>query len=154
VVTYDDNGAYGHPDHIQAHRVTAAAFASVQSEPWAPRKLYWTAIPKSRLQAMMDFAKQAGLPEFFEGAETVDDLPLGTPDELVTTEIDGTAYVDRKMAAMRAHRSQIADDSPFFSFPPEMLPMVWGYEHFTLAEGPRGPGAGEEGWEPDLFAGL
>ena len=148
VVTYDDNGAYGHPDHIQAHRVTVAAMDLVDDP---PAKLYYTAIPKSALRMGMDWFKQAGQPGFFEGVEHVDELPFGTPDELVTTAIREEKLTDLKMAALRAHRSQIAVDSPFLALPDEVAPLFWGVEHYTLARGPRGPG---DPWEEDLFAGL
>lgn len=148
VVTYDENGAYGHPDHIQAHRVTVAAFDLVD-EP--PAKLYYTAVPRSALASAIEWAKQTGNTAFFDGAQSVDDLPFGTPDELVTTAVNAPELTDRKLAALRAHRSQIAPESPFLSLPEEMAGAFWGVEHFTLARGPRGDG---DPWETDLFAGL
>jgi N-acetyl-1-D-myo-inositol-2-amino-2-deoxy-alpha-D-glucopyranoside deacetylase len=162
VITYDENGAYGHPDHIQAHRVTKHAFRAAAhvgqledaGEPWAASKLYYSAIPKSGLREAMEWFKQAGQPGFFEGVENVDDLPIGTPDELVTTMISAPEHTGRKLAALRAHRSQVNEQMPFFSLPPEMAERFWGVEHYTLAEGTRGPGTGPSGWEDDLFAGL
>jgi N-acetyl-1-D-myo-inositol-2-amino-2-deoxy-alpha-D-glucopyranoside deacetylase len=161
VITYDENGAYGHPDHIQAHRVTkhafhAAAHAHVAGagEPWAASKLYYTAIPKSGLAEALEWFKAAGQPGFFEGVENVEDLPIGTPDELVTTAIDAPQHTRRKLAALRAHRSQVNEEMPFFALPDDVAERFWGVEHFTLAEGERGPGQGANGWENDLFAGL
>jgi N-acetyl-1-D-myo-inositol-2-amino-2-deoxy-alpha-D-glucopyranoside deacetylase len=163
VVTYDDNGGYGHPDHIQAHRVAVGAFDAAgdgnrypdAGEPWQPSKLYFTAVPKSVLQRGFEYMKAAG-GDFFDGIESADGLPFGTPDELVTTKIDARDQVDRKMAAMRAHRSQIAADSVFFSLPDEMVPEAWGEEYFILARGQAGSdGTVESGaHERDLFAGL
>ena len=161
VVTYDSNGGYGHPDHIQAHRVTvasvdAAADASYEpalGEPWHVDKLYWTAVPKSVLQAGIDQLEEAGDTSFF-GVDSADDLPFGNPDEEVTTEVDASAHLDAKVAAMRAHRTQIAVDGPFFALSNGVGQRAFGVEHFVLARGPRGDGAGPYGREQDLFAGL
>jgi N-acetyl-1-D-myo-inositol-2-amino-2-deoxy-alpha-D-glucopyranoside deacetylase len=161
VVTYDDNGGYGHPDHVQAHRVTVAAvdaaadpaYAPEAGEVWAVDKLYWTAIPKSVLQAGIDALQAAGETGFF-GVDSADDLPFGNADEDVTTEIDANEHLEAKVAAMRAHRTQIAVDGPFFALSNNVGQRAFGVEHFVLARGPRGAGAGEHGREGDLFAGL
>lgn len=162
VVTYDDNGGYGHPDHIQAHRVTVAAYdaaadpsyAPDSGEPWQASKLYWTAVPKSMLQAGIDQLREQGDTTGFFGAESADDLPFGVPDEQVTTEVDARDHLDAKVAAMRAHRTQIAVDGPFFALSNNVGQRTFGIEHFTLARGQRGPGDGPQGREDDLFAGL
>ena len=124
IVTYDENGFYGHPDHIQAHRVAWRAF---QLAPWRVAKFYATA----------------------DGA-----------DDQVTTEIDGTSYLDAKIAAMRAHATQIAVAPPFFALSDKLRRRIMGHEHYTLLAGERGaagePSAagGRQGREDDLFAGL
>lgn len=161
VVTYDQNGGYGHPDHIQAHRVTVAAFdaaadpgfAPELGEPWQASKLYWTAVPRSVLQAGIDQLSESGHTDFF-GVERAEDLPFGVPDELVTTEIDARDHLDAKMAAMRAHKTQIAVDGPFFALSNNIGQKAFGREHFVLARGARGPADGPQGREDDLFAGL
>jgi N-acetyl-1-D-myo-inositol-2-amino-2-deoxy-alpha-D-glucopyranoside deacetylase len=161
VVTYDENGGYGHPDHIQAHRVTVAAFdaagdpsyAPELGEPWQASKLYWTAIPKSLLQAGIDALKEQGQAGFF-GVDSADDLPFGVPDEQVTTEVDGGAHLDAKVAAMRAHKTQIAVDGPFFALSNGVGQQAFGREHYILARGERGNGDGPDGRETDLFAGV
>ena len=158
VITYDDNGGYGHPDHIQAHRVTVAAFDAAgdaarfpgSGAPWKPGKLYYTAVPISVLQRGFEHMKAANS-SFFEGIESAEGLPFGTPDELVTTCIDAQAFVDRKMAAMRAHRSQIAADSAFFSLPAEMTAASWGVEYLILARGEAALARDAEGHESDVF---
>jgi len=160
VVTYDDDGGYGHPDHIQAHRVTVAAceaagaagYAPELGEPWQASKLYWTAVPKCVLQAGIDALKDSGS-DFF-GVDSADDLPMGVPDEQVTTEVDGRDHLDAKVAAMRAHRTQIALDGPFFALADGVGLRAFGVEHFTLARGERGPGQGPNDREADLFAGV
>jgi N-acetyl-1-D-myo-inositol-2-amino-2-deoxy-alpha-D-glucopyranoside deacetylase len=155
VVTYDENGGYGHPDHIQAHRVAVAAFeragdpAYGAGEPWAASKLYYTAFPKSVLQEGIDRLKEAGHESFF-GVDSAEDLPFGTPDELVTTAVDATAYLEQKMQAMRAHATQIEVDGPFFALSNNLGQEAWGVEYFVLARGERS-GAGRE---RDLFDGV
>lgn len=158
VVTYDENGGYGHPDHIQAHRVTVAAFdaagdpayAPELGEPWSPAKLYWTAISKSWLQRGIDQLRESGHGDFF-GVESADDLPMGVPDEEVTTEVDASGYLEAKIAAMRAHATQIAVDGPFFALSNNIGQGVWGIEQFTLARGARRDPAVRE---TDLFDGV
>jgi N-acetyl-1-D-myo-inositol-2-amino-2-deoxy-alpha-D-glucopyranoside deacetylase len=160
MVTYDDNGFYGHPDHIQAHRVAWRAFELADG---LVSKFYATAVPKSVLfegiKAMQ--AQRAaggevgdGAGTRFEAVESIDDLPFGVPDDQVSTEIDARDYLDAKVAAMRAHASQIAVDSPFFALSDRVGQRAFGIEHYTLLAGPRGAGHGEHGWEDDLFAGI
>jgi len=149
MVTYDSNGFYGHPDHIQAHRVAWRAFELAGG---LVRKFYATAIPKSVLARGIEAMRDD--PSGFLAVESADDLPFGVPDEQVTTEIDATGYLDAKLAAMRAHASQIAVDDPFFALSDRVGRLALGMEYYTLLAGPRGEGHGERGWESDLFAGL
>ncbi len=165
MVTYDENGFYGHPDHIQAHRVAWRAFELADG---LVAKFYATAIPKSVLfegiKAMREAQEasgeasgnqaQGGAGARFESVESVDDLPFGVPDDQVTTEIDARDHLDAKVAAMRAHASQIAVDSPFFALSDNVGRRAFGLEHYTLLAGPRGAGHGPHGWESDLFAGI
>jgi N-acetyl-1-D-myo-inositol-2-amino-2-deoxy-alpha-D-glucopyranoside deacetylase len=160
LVTYDSNGFYGHPDHIQAHRVAWRAF---EMSDGLVSKFYATAVPKSVLAEGMRLvrgaqAEAAGAARSagseFESVESVEDLPFGVPDEQVTTMIDASDYLNAKLAAMRAHASQIAVDSPFFALSNGVGQRAFGHEYYTLLAGPRGPGGGREGWESDLFAGI
>jgi len=158
LITYDEKGGYGHPDHIQAHRVTVAAFdkaglstyAPELGEPWQPTRLYYTAFPRSVLQAGIDYLKGSGQTNFL-GADSADDLPFGNPDEEVTTEIDARDYLDAKVAAMRAHATQIEVDGPFFALSNNIGQKAMGMEYFVLARGERSAG---EGRETDLFGGA
>src|SRR6266568_7121744 len=107
VVTYDENGGYGHPDHIQSHRVAMAAvdaaadpgFAPAVGDPWQVAKVYWTAVPLSALQAGIDALRAAGETEFFAGVERAEDLPFGVPDELVSTQVDARDFLEAKLDA-------------------------------------------------------
>lgn len=158
MVSYDDRGFYGHPDHIQAHRVARRAFELADG---AVAKFYATAVPRSVLADGMDAMRDreqsgnpaGGGPDFTQ-VESVDDLPFGVPDEIVTTEIDATAYLEQKLAAMRAHATQIAVDSPFFAFSDNVSQRAFGREYYTLLAGPRGRGSGPHDRESDLFAGI
>jgi N-acetyl-1-D-myo-inositol-2-amino-2-deoxy-alpha-D-glucopyranoside deacetylase len=191
VVTYDERGFYGHPDHIQAHRVTRRAIglaaapqappapphvvvphvgaapvraaavraaadagpaAGTSPAPWRVAKFYATAMPLSVLAEAIQLGDAP--PAGFTRVCSVADLPFGVPDDQVTTEIDGTAYLDSKAAAMRAHATQIAVAGEFFALSDLVGQRVAGREFYTLLAGPRGPGAGPHGYEQDLFAGL
>jgi N-acetyl-1-D-myo-inositol-2-amino-2-deoxy-alpha-D-glucopyranoside deacetylase len=153
LVTYDSNGFYGHPDHIQAHRVAWRAFEMSNG---LVSKFYATAVPKSVLAEGIELVREAGgsAGSEFESVESVDDLPFGVPDEQVTTMIDASDYLDAKLAAMRAHASQIAVDSPFFALSDGVGQRAFGHEYYTLLAGPRGQGGGVNGRESDLFAGI
>jgi N-acetyl-1-D-myo-inositol-2-amino-2-deoxy-alpha-D-glucopyranoside deacetylase len=156
IVTYDANGLYGHPDHIQAHRVAWRAFELAEG---LVDKFYATAVPKSVLaQAMALIQEDSGPSELggtdFRRVDSVDELPFGTDDELVTTAIDADDYLDAKVAAMRAHATQIAVDSPFFALSDMVGRRALGTEYYTLLAGPA-PAAGPDGSrETDLFASL
>jgi N-acetyl-1-D-myo-inositol-2-amino-2-deoxy-alpha-D-glucopyranoside deacetylase len=150
VVTYDDFGGYGHPDHIQAHRVTMRAVEQARD---IVAKVYWAAIPRSFLQQGLDALKEQGQ-TLFEGVESADDVPFAKPDDEITTQVDARDYLDHKLEALRAHATQITVDGPFFALSNNMGQKAFGLEHFILVAGERGPVSDDTGWERDLFAGL
>ncbi|MFI2709767.1 N-acetyl-1-D-myo-inositol-2-amino-2-deoxy-alpha-D-glucopyranoside deacetylase [Micromonospora sp. NPDC018662] len=153
VVTYDPNGFYGHPDHIQAHRVTMRAVELAAAEGIAPAKVYWTAMPRSVLDAGLEaFTESSDNP--FAGISDADELPFGTPDARIAARVDATEQHAAKEAAMRAHATQIPADSWLYAIAGNFGAEFMGVEYFTLAVGERGPGVGPYGWEDDLFAGL
>jgi N-acetyl-1-D-myo-inositol-2-amino-2-deoxy-alpha-D-glucopyranoside deacetylase len=156
MVSYDDNGFYGHPDHIQAHRVAWRAFELADG---LVSKFYATTVPKSVLAEGIELmrGRQAGDSPGganFSNVESVDDLPFGVADDEVTTQIDATAYLEAKVAAMHAHATQIAVDSPFFALSDNVGQRAFGREYYMLLAGPRGPGLGPHARETDLFAGI
>jgi N-acetyl-1-D-myo-inositol-2-amino-2-deoxy-alpha-D-glucopyranoside deacetylase len=130
------------------------AVAPGTGEPWQVSKVYATAIPKSMLQAGIDSLRGSDTSLFGPGVESADDLPFGVPDETVTTEIDARDHLEAKVAAMRAHRSQISVDGPFFALADGAGHRAFGIEHYVLLRGTRGPAHGPQGREDDLFAGL
>ena len=149
LITYDEFGGYGHPDHIQAHRV--AMRASEKSE-WQIPKIYWNVMPKSVIQSGIDAMKQVG--SDFMGVESADELPFAKDDSFVHALIDGNKYVDKKMDAMRAHATQISVDGPFFALSDNVGLQIWGNEYYTLVRGAKAEPIDEQGRETDLFAGI
>lgn len=143
LVTYDEFGSYGHPDHVQAHRVAtyAVALAAVASyrrdlgPVWDVAKVYWVAGSKRQM---------------IEAGWDADNLPpFAVDDDDLDAVIDGRPWLENKVAAMRAHSSQIAADGRFFGGGIAR----WSQEAYRLAKGVAAPPAGER-WETDLFAGL
>lgn len=149
MVTYDENGGYGHPDHIQTHRVTMRAS---EISNWKISKIYWNIMPKSVVQKGMDAMKEQGS-DFF-GAESVDDLPFVKDDAYVNAVIHAPNQVDKKMAAMKAHATQISLDGPFFALSNNLGVQVFGDEYYTLVKGVKGAPFNTDNLETDLFAGL
>lgn len=149
LITYDEFGGYGHPDHIQAHRV---AMAAADKSNWQIEKIYWNVTPRSVMQQGIDAMKAAGTD--FMGVDSADDLPFAKDDSFVTAHIDGNEYVEAKMAAMRAHATQISVDGPFFALSNNLGLQVWGNEYYTLVKGEKSGELDSDGRERDLFAGI
>ena len=142
VVTYDETGgAYNHPDHVQAHRITVAAVEATG----IADKLYYTAIPRAAIKQMFEFMRTSGvdLGDF----QPSDDF--GTPDELVTTVVDVAPYVGRKLKALQSHESQ-GENIFLLRMPEEAQQQAFSAESFTrVVNRVTAPDH-----EDDLFAGL
>jgi len=160
VVTYEPGGGYGHPDHVQAHRVAAravelAAARAAAGEPdgWQVSKFYWCAIPEGLVRRMA--AELADDPDHPFARWAEGGMPsMVMADELVTTSLDGADYLDRKTAALRAHATQISVDGPFFALSNGIDQPLAAREYYRLAQGePAGP-RDDDGRETDLFAGC
>jgi len=149
LITYDEFGGYGHPDHIQAHRV---AMRASEKSIWQIPKIYWNVMPISVIQEGIDAMK--GVDSEFWGVEKAEDLPFAKDDSFVHTLIDANLYVEKKMSAMKAHATQIAVDGPFFALSNNLGLQVWGNEYYTLVKGEKSPPFNEKGYETDLFAGI
>jgi N-acetyl-1-D-myo-inositol-2-amino-2-deoxy-alpha-D-glucopyranoside deacetylase len=163
LVTYDENGGYGHPDHIQAHRVAMAAVERAADAGYRPKlgpawdvaKVYWCCMPRSVLREGIAAMAALGEESPFDSLGDIEEVPFAVPDELVTAAVDGRSQAGRKDAAMRAHATQITVDGPFFALSNNFGLEVLGVEYYRLVRGERGPaGGGADGWEDDLFAGL
>jgi N-acetyl-1-D-myo-inositol-2-amino-2-deoxy-alpha-D-glucopyranoside deacetylase len=162
MVTYDEFGGYGHPDHIQAHRVAtyAAALAAVPSyrrdlgEAHDIAKIYWGAMSASRVRQGLRDLRAAGDTTTFEGMDPDGDLPaFMVEDADLTAVVEADDYVGAKMDAMRAHATQIAVDGPFFALSNNKGNEIWGTEFYRIAKGTPAPDE-PDGLETDLFAGL
>jgi len=137
IVSYDAYGFYGHPDHIQAHRVTALAHA--QAAPHAKR--YATAMPRWVLEDALRLPPDSPF-------TPSSDLSASVPEDQVTTAVDAEQFLDRKLAAMRAHATQITVEAPFYALSNGFGQRALGTEYYTLLTGQPGPGAP---YESDLF---
>ncbi|MDF3298065.1 N-acetyl-1-D-myo-inositol-2-amino-2-deoxy-alpha-D-glucopyranoside deacetylase [Streptomyces tropicalis] len=157
LVTYDDHGGYGHPDHIQAHRIAMRAadlaadpaFGPGLGAPWRIARVYWNRVPRDVAEAAFALleGELPGLP--FDKAASVGDVPGVVPAERITTAVDGTAYAAAKAAAMRAHATQIEVAAPYFALSNRLAQPLFTTEYYELV---RGEGA--DGHGSDLFAGL
>lgn len=145
VITFGEDGMYGHPDHVKIHHVTNAALDGLlrTSKAWSPRKLYYTALPRSLMQAFM-----SQMPEEMRAEQNPDMVFEGTPDELVTTQLDVRPYIQRKRQAFEAHVSQNNPDSWFSKIPEEVYEVAFGTEYYALARGKPGSPLPED----DLFS--
>ncbi|MFE1954191.1 PIG-L family deacetylase [Streptomyces sp. NPDC059524] len=146
VVTYDENGFYGHPDHIQAHRITMAALELTDLSP----KVYWTTAPRSMMgrfgEIMREFHEDMPEPDPAEAAAMAE---IGLPDDEITTWVDTTAFSGQKFDALAAHASQ-GENIFFLRMGKERFGELMGVETFVRVD--DGRVAGER--EDDLFAGL
>jgi N-acetyl-1-D-myo-inositol-2-amino-2-deoxy-alpha-D-glucopyranoside deacetylase len=161
LVTYDEWGNYGHPDHIKTHRVAmyAAALAAARSyredlgPAWDVAKIYWTAMAEGPMRDSLRKLREAGDTTTFEGMDPEGPMPpMITPDRLIDCIVSADGYIDRKMNAMKAHATQITVDGPFFALSNNNGSEIFGDEAYRLVKGTAAPGP--NGLESDLFAGL
>jgi len=142
VVTYDENGFYGHPDHIQAHRVTMAAVALAGGT----AKVYWTTVPQSGMRNFGKIMRELGA----DWEEPPADQPLlGLPDDEITTWVDTAAFGGQKFDALAAHASQ-EENIFFLRMGRERFTELMGMETFVRVRDSTGASTPEN----DLFAGL
>jgi LmbE family N-acetylglucosaminyl deacetylase len=147
IVTYDANGFYGHPDHIQAHRITMAAVEQTGSD----AKVYWTTVPKSMFAEFRKMAQEL-LGENWEEELPQDGdevMELGLPDEEITTWVDASAYGLQKYAALGAHASQ-SENIMFLQMGEEKFVEFMGHETFVRVRDTTNAPLPES----DLFDGL
>ncbi len=157
VVTYDPDGGYGHPDHIQAHRVTTEAVAAsagsdYPGEPWQVPKFYWTVISKPAMGAALESLKD--VPDDWVRV-TIDVVPFGYPDDKIDAVVEADEHLPAKIAAMRAHATQVtvAPNGRSFALSNNIALPLAAEEHYILVSGEPGD-RDHRGWETDLLAGL
>ena len=143
VITYDEDGFYGHPDHIQANRITRAALEMTSVHP----RLYYATIPLSAFARIGEIVRAAGVevPEDLDEERT----EIGTPDDQIGAVIDVSAFSDKKRAALAAHASQ-TESSFFLKLPESLFADIFGFEWFVRVADPH---AGD-GVETDLLDGV
>lgn len=135
---YDDNGGYGHPDHIQVHRVGLRA-----AELAGTRRVFQSTMNRDQILRGRETLAAADIE-----TPDIDTETFGKPESEITAAVDVTAYLDYKRRAMRAHASQISEQSFFLAMPDEVFRAAFGTEWF-IRDG-QGPGI----TETDLLAGL
>jgi LmbE family N-acetylglucosaminyl deacetylase len=144
VVTWDESGGYGHPDHVAIHHHTTAAFREAGDaskhqglgEPWGGATLFYTAIPIQEFSRVMDEMRKQGIdvPEFV--GDDIGELPRVDPNCI----IDVSEFFERKIQAMLAHSSQITGDDPFMRMPENIQRGFFGREYFYRAHPLAKPG--------------
>jgi N-acetyl-1-D-myo-inositol-2-amino-2-deoxy-alpha-D-glucopyranoside deacetylase len=156
IVTYDENGGYGHPDHIRAHQVAVAAFAAA-SDPdrfpdagaaFTPSRLVYGVIPRSAFKRMAERIREAGIESPFPERAEGETPPFGVEDDRVTTRVDVSQYVDTKFASINAHKTQLGTMDFLLRLPRPILDEMFSRETFQIVEGPA------QGAQSDLFGGL
>lgn len=159
LLTYNEFGGYGHPDHIMAHRAAMRA-AELAADPgympelgeaWDIPKIYWSVIPRSVIRLGLEKLAELGQPDLF-GITKAEDAPFAVDDELVTTRIEGGEYADQRRLALLSHATQVSLDHPFYAFFDSLGPEAQR-DYYQLAKGTLGP-RGDASFETDLFAGL
>jgi N-acetyl-1-D-myo-inositol-2-amino-2-deoxy-alpha-D-glucopyranoside deacetylase len=151
MVTYDEFGGYGHPDHIQAHRVAMRAAELAQPD-WEISKIYWNAMPRSVMARGIEKMKEVG--SDFWGVENIDDVPFVKDDEVVTSVVNAPEFAQQKIEAMKAHPTQMSLDGPFFALSNNLGSEVMGDEYYTLVKGVKAGPFDQDGRETDLFNGI
>jgi len=144
VLVYDENGNYGHPDHVQVHRVGVRAAELADTA-----QVLEATVNRDTVRAFVEMMVASG-------DAAPDDLPdlddpgtiFGMPDEVITTRVDVRGWAERKLAAMRAHETQVGDLAPFLAMPLEVFREAMGTEFFIR----RGVPSGHR--DDDIFAGL
>jgi N-acetyl-1-D-myo-inositol-2-amino-2-deoxy-alpha-D-glucopyranoside deacetylase len=162
VVTYDPNGGYGHPDHIQTHVVTTAAVAAAGSsgdysgQPWSVPKLYWTVIARSAFTAGWEALGPGDLRDEWVIPPADGDFgELGFGDDEIDAVIDDPAVLPAKTAALLAHATQltVGPTGKALALSNNLALPIVAQEHYILAVGAAGD-RDERGWETDLLAGV
>ncbi|MEU7842060.1 PIG-L family deacetylase [Micromonospora sp. NPDC049114] len=144
IVTYDENGFYGHPDHIQAHRITMAAVAQTD----VPAKVYWTTVPRTAFAEFGRIMKDLGI-EWDDPDPSSGQPELGLPDDEITTWVDTRSYGAQKFEALAAHASQ-TENIFFLQLGQERFTELMGTETFVRVRDTTDAPVPED----DLFAGL
>jgi N-acetyl-1-D-myo-inositol-2-amino-2-deoxy-alpha-D-glucopyranoside deacetylase len=141
IVSYDENGNYGHPDHINAARITREAYRASLTEPWAVSRFHEVAFVRERWFELMSAMRERGikLPWDFDaepgeggGPEESDAVEFGRADADVTTRVDVSAYRDAKRRSMDCHKTQRQDLGWLLDLPPDIGDAAIDTEYYVL----------------------
>lgn len=157
MVTFDETGGYGHPDHLTIHRLANKAFQAAADpdlypeagEPWQTARLFYTSFPRSRIKAWQKWLAEN---EIDLGFDNIPEDQFGMDDALITNSIDVAEWTHLKERSLNMHSTQINPDSPFNKMPPELVEEFRSQEHYALAAGTPLPNTPDA--KLDLFAGL
>lgn len=148
IVTYDQEDIYGHPDHVAMSRYAEAAFHAAGDptqfpeqlnrgiEPHSPKRLFYVAIPYSRIEALARTIPDEDQPE----DEPLDPDEIGTPDDAVTVVMDVAAMYETKLEVVGCHRTQHKPTDFFNRLPEDIRREFFSQEHFTQVLPPLEPG--------------
>lgn len=156
VVTFDETGGYGHPDHITAYKHTTSAFYAAADAVQYPElgaahqiaKLYYSSFPRSAIRAMGEWMRKQDI-NVEEWVTRLDPEQMGLPDEQIDVRLDVQSYLETKGRSWARHRTQMNPNSSFAQIPQEVQRAWRNYEHYHLAATRVGPDIPEEN---DLFA--
>ncbi|HVX29732.1 MAG TPA: PIG-L family deacetylase [Nitrolancea sp.] len=130
VLTFEETGGYGHPDHLAVHRFTTEAFKLAGSQ----GRLLYSGFPRALMLEMFGRAKDAGEDVGF--FSELDITKLGLPDEAIDFVIDASDMTEQKLAAFRQHKTQFSEEDSFFNrFPEDIRERFWGREYYQFAAG-------------------
>ena len=165
IVTYDENGNYGHPDHINAARIAREAYTALVGSQEAVERFYELAWARERWEEMFGAMAELGIPRPWarddEGEEAAaageaseagdseeEDEGFGRPDAEITTRVDVSAYLDQKRRSMDCHRTQRQDMGWLLELPPDLGATVLGLETYVLRwrDGGDVPSTHREEW--------
>lgn len=156
IVTFDETGSYGHPDHLAICRWTTAAFRFAGDSTcypdagpaFRPRRLYYASIGRSAIHKMAQYLVDNGIHSVFS---SLDPEKLGLPDDRITNRVNVSNYIDLKRRSMAEHKTQLNPNGPFAKMPEDFWGDLRSTEYFALIEGEPLPPNYDPG---DLFAGL
>ena len=153
LVTYNEIGGYGHPDHIQTHRVALRAVDLLEDTEHAVQRVYYNLMPRKAMTDALDSLRAAEAEIDFAVPASADDVAAVLEDEaLISAVVRAQEFAPAKAAAMRAHATQITVEEPFYALSDNVGMVVLGTEYYRQARGDLpDPGAPVRA---DLFAGL
>ena len=147
LTTYDDNGGYGHPDHIQVHRVGKRA-AELSAVPVVAQH---TINRDWMIRGMRGMAESGQLPRGWEGPN-LEEPTFGKPEAEITHRVEAVDFIDQKRASMRAHASQMSPEHFLLAMPDPLFALGMGTEFYIVDPAPS-PAAAPELFE-ELFTPL